>query len=138
MSALTPLLSKAAGRALDKVLPDEGARATAHRELEKILAENDGKEIEAVMQMRLAEIRSNDRWISRARPTFLYLIYAMIALCPMIGGVSIWYPAEIAAMTSGMSLFFEAIPGDLWALFGVGFVGYSAARTIDKVKGGHK
>ena len=63
---------------IDKIIPDPKARDAAKLELIKLQG---GQEMEALrtqLSAILAEAESSDPWTSRARPSFLYVIYAMI------------------------------------------------------------
>ncbi|MET0370897.1 MAG: 3TM-type holin [Sphingobium sp.] len=76
-----------------------------------------------------------DPWTARARPGFLYVMYVLLLWSvPMgvLGGVS---PAAAAAMIRAMHGYFNAIPEPLYALFGTGYLGYTAARAWGKAKG---
>ena len=76
-----------------------------------------------------------DPWTSRARPGFLYVMYAMILWTIPMGLVAALSPATGAAMAAGMRAYLDAIPEPLWALFGTGYLGYTVARQWGKAKG---
>lgn len=130
LSALLPL----AGKVLDRVLPDEEAKAKAKLELLKLEQEGAFKDEENRYNAIIAEAKSSDPWTSRARPTFLYVVYLYIlAAIPM--GVLFWVNPEAAkAVIEGVKGWLEAIPGDMWMLMGAGYLGYSGARSFDKRK----
>ena len=90
------------------------------------------------MSAILAEAQSADPWTSRARPSFFYVMYVyLLSAIPM--GVLFAFKPEIAtAVTDGIRLYLDAIPGELYALFGSGFLGYGAFRSWEKVKGASK
>ena len=44
-------------------------------------------------------------------------------------------PATADAIARGMNAYLNGIPEPLYALFGTGYLGYTAARTWGKVKG---
>ena len=90
------------------------------------------KELEIRMSAIIAEARSADPWTSRARPSFLYLMYMMIGFSIPMGIVSVYSPESAVAVANGMKSWLEAIPGELYALFGVGYSGYAISRSIDK------
>lgn len=127
-AALVPLI----GNVLDRVLPDEAAREKAKLEMLTTLQGHEGKILEHQMSAILAEANSNDPWTSRARPAFLYLMYAIIGLTFVGGIIGIWHPEEMRTAAENIKLLFGAIPDALYALFGTGYLGYSAARTWDK------
>jgi hypothetical protein len=90
---------------------------------------------QAQMSVVLAESQSSDKWTSRGRPMFLYVIYVMILAAIPMGIVYAISPETSQNITAGFKAWLEAIPGDLYALFGAGYLGYGAFRTYDKSKG---
>ena len=79
-----------------------------------------------------------DCWAARARPTFLYVIYVLIVWSIPLGLVAATDPPMANAMIVAMTAYFRGIPGDLYALFGTAYLGYTAARTFGKLKGVEK
>jgi len=63
---------------LDKIIPDPQARDRAKLELLKLQGDQEMQTITAQMQAIVAEAQSSDPWTSRARPSFLYMMYALI------------------------------------------------------------
>ena len=119
---------------LDKIIPDPEARDKAKLELIKQQNSVEVQKLEASMSAILAEANSKDPWTSRARPSFLYVVYILLlASLPM--GVLFAYDAETATnVTSGFKAWLEAIPEPIITLFGVGYLGYTGARSWDKMK----
>lgn len=117
---------------LEKFFPDPTERAQKQLELIQLQQSGDLKELEVRMSAIVAEANSNDPWTSRARPSFLYVIYVMILMSIPMGVLSAFEPAMADAIANGMQKWLAAIPGDLYALFGVGYVGYSGARMFEK------
>jgi hypothetical protein len=76
-----------------------------------------------------------DSWTRRARPTFLYVMYAMILWAIPMSLVAAFDPARAAAMTAAIGAYLEAIPEPLYTLFGTGYLGYTVMRQWGKVKG---
>jgi hypothetical protein len=76
-----------------------------------------------------------DPWTARARPAFLYVMYALLLWSIPMGVVAAISPATAAAMIRGMSAYLNGIPEPLYALFGTGYLGYTAARSWGKAKG---
>lgn len=93
------------------------------------------KTIEGRFKALLVEQRSKDKFTSRARPGFLYTIYFLILLAPIISAISIFYPAEIIKFLDTMREYFGSIPEQLWLLFGAVLVGYTGLRTLEKLMG---
>ena len=63
---------------LDKIIPDPEARDRAKLELIKLQGDQEMAAIGAQMQAIVVEAQSADPWTSRARPSFLYVMYALI------------------------------------------------------------
>lgn len=120
---------------IDKVIPDPKARDRAKLEL---LRQENSREIE-LLQARLsaivAEAGSNDPWTSRARPSFLYVMYAIILWALPVGLIGAFSPETAAAIGRGMTAYLSGIPESLYMLFGTGYLGYSAMRQWGKAKG---
>ena len=76
-----------------------------------------------------------DIWATRARPAFLYLMYALLLWSIPMGLIAGIRPALAAAITAGMCAYLNALPEPLYALFGTGYLGYTAARAWGKAKG---
>jgi ABC-type dipeptide/oligopeptide/nickel transport system permease component len=77
---------------------------------------------------------SNDLWVSRARPSFLYVMYLIILCALPLGLIAAVHPATADAIISAMTSYLRAIPDSLWTLFGTGYLGYTAARQWGKVR----
>ncbi|HCS18264.1 MAG TPA: hypothetical protein DIW45_11325 [Erythrobacter sp.] len=83
----------------------------------------------------VAEAQSADPWTSRARPSFLYVMYALILFSVPMGVIAAFDPIAARAIGEGMTRYLSALPEALYALFGTGYLGYTAARQWGKVKG---
>ena len=117
---------------IDRIIPDEGARQAAKLELVKNENQQALNEIQASLSAILAEANSDDAWTSRARPSFLYVMYVVICLCFIGGIIGIWYPAQTAQAATNINALLRAIPQELYSLFGMGYLGYTGARSFDK------
>jgi hypothetical protein len=120
---------------LDKLIPDPQARAAAKLELLKLQGTQDMDMLNAQMAAIIAEARSPDPWTSRARPSFMYVMYVIILCAIPMGVISAFQPAMATAISGGMNAYLRGIPDALWSLFGTGYLGYTAARQWGKVKG---
>lgn len=113
----SPEQKMAIQQALEKMQLDQ-ANVVAARD--QALAEIQSKNI-------TTETGSKDAFVSRARPMFLYVMIAAIGysliICPII---NVCLHKGLVPMD---------IPGDYLSLFGVGFLGYTGARTFEKAKG---
>ena len=134
LAALIPSLLPMLGGVLDKVIPDPEAKAKAQQELIKLQQEGQFKEVEQQMSAILAEAKSSDPWTSRARPSFLYLMYLVIISTFAGGIVGIWHPEEVTTAAQNIANLLAAIPETLWWMFGTGYLGYTGARSFDKMK----
>lgn len=76
-----------------------------------------------------------DPFVSRARPAFLYVMYVMILAALPIGALAAVWPAVAAAVSTGIAAYLRALPEPLYALFGAGYLGYTAARQWGKATG---
>lgn len=122
-------------RLIDKIVPDPAARDRAKLEL---LTLEGGQELEAVrtrMAAILAEAGSDDPWTSRARPSFLYVMYALLLWSIPMGLIAAVRPDAAEAIARGMNAYLTGLPEPLYALFGTGYLGYTAARAWGKAKG---
>lgn len=117
---------------IDKLIPDPKAKAAATLKLAELQQRGELKELETSMSAILAEAESSDPWTSRARPSFMYVIYVMILASLPMGILTAFKPEMAAAISAGMQAWLAAIPDSLWGLFGAGYLGYSASRTYDK------
>ena len=120
---------------IDKVIPDKAARAKAKLELLELQGTQELKQIEAQLSAIVAEAQSSDPWTSRARPSFLYVMYAMILWALPIGVLSLFAPDAAGKIAGAMTAYLRGLPDELYALFGTGYLGYTAARQWGKVKG---
>lgn len=119
---------------LDKLIPDPQAKAQAQIELLRLQQTGEFKELEERMSAIRTEASSNDPWTSRARPSFMYVMYVMILACFPMGVLFAIYPETALAIIEGVKGWLTAIPEEMWWLFGAGYLGYSTARTVDKIK----
>lgn len=120
---------------IDKVIPDKEARAKAKLELLALEGSQELKQIEVRLAAIVAEANSADPWTSRARPSFLYVMYAMILWALPMGVLAAFNPAAASEIATGMNAYLNGLPEPLYALFGTGYLGYTAARQWGKVKG---
>ena len=119
LTASMELISKA----IDKIFPDPAQRDSAKLELFKATQDGQFKEIELQMSAILAEAKSADPWTSRARPSFLYVMYIMILAAIPMGIVSAFQPEIASRIADGLRAWLAAIPDSLWGVFGVGYTG---------------
>lgn len=109
---------------LDKVIPDPEAKAAAQLELMRLHQQGDLKELDAAMQVIVAEATSAHPLTSQWRPITMLVFVAIVANNYLL------YPY--------LSLLWEAapmlpLPEDLWDLIKLGLGGYVVGRSAEKV-----
>ncbi len=134
MAILEALIGPIAGL-IDKIIPDPRARDAAKLELLKMQGGQEMEALKTQMAAILAEAQSVDPWTSRARPSFLYVMYAIILWAIPMGLIASVQPSLAKGIADGMNGYLAGIPDSLWGLFGTGYLGYTAARQWGKVKG---
>ena len=120
---------------IDKIIPDKEARARAKLELLELQGSHELKTIETRLTAIVAEANSHDPWTSRARPSFLYVMYVIFLAALPMGILSAFKPEMANSIASGMNAYLAGLPDPLYALFGTGYLGYTAARQWGKAKG---
>lgn len=120
---------------IDKIIPDKEARAKAKLELIRLEGGHELKAIEARLSAIVAEATSTDPWTSRARPSFLYVMYILLLTALPMGILAAFSPTTAKDIGAGMNAYLGGLPEPLYALFGTGYLGYTAARQWGKVKG---
>ena len=134
MPILDALISPIAAL-IDKIIPDPRARDAAKLELLKLQGSQEMDAIKTQMTAIVAEAQSTDPWTSRARPSFLYVMYTMILWAIPMGLIAAVRPDMAKGIAAGMNAYLAGIPEPMWALFGTGYLGYTAARSWGKAKG---
>ena len=120
---------------IDKIIPDKAARERAKIELVKLEGTQELQAIQARLSAIVAEAGSADPWTSRARPSFLYTMYALLLWALPMGLLAAFRPEAARDIATGMNAYLNGLPEPLYALFGTGYLGYTAARQWGKVKG---
>lgn len=120
--------------AIDRIWPNPGDKAKAEAVAMAATADAAVKQLQAAQAVMLAEATSSDPWTSRARPSFLYVMYVMILISIPFGVLWAFDPAIAERMATGLKLWLTAIPEGLWATFGLGYSGYTVSRSYEKAK----
>lgn len=120
---------------IDKIIPDPQARDLAKLELLKLQGSQEMDALRTQPSAILAEAQSVDPWTSRARPSFLYVMYVLLLWSIPMGLIAATRPEMAQAIAHGMNAYLAGIPDSLYALFGTGYLGYTAARSWGKAKG---
>ena len=117
---------------LDKVIPDPAQKAAAKLQLLQLQQTGELKEMETALSAIIAEAQSADPYTSRARPSFLYVVYILLLSSIPMGILFAYSPETAKDITAGFKAWLDAIPEPIITLFGVGYLGYSGMRTLDK------
>ena len=120
---------------LDKIIPDPQARDRAKLELMKLQGDQEMATI-AVADAGDRRRGAVDRSLDQPRPAELPL--HDVRADPLVdpdGPDRRRRPAHGDGIANGMTAYLRGIPEELYALFGTGYLGYTAARTWGKVKG---
>lgn len=120
---------------IDKIWPDPVEAAKAKLALAQAERAGDLEEVKTSLSVMLAEANSPDPWTSRARPSFLYVVYLMLLMGIPMGFVSAYSLETAQAVATGFKAWLTAIPDSLYVLFGTVMTGYGIQRSIEKVKG---
>ena len=126
------------GKIIDKLFPDKSEADKVKLQMLTLQQQGEFKELEERMKAITTEASSSDPWTSRARPTFMYVIYVLILASLPFSVLFAFKPDVALAVVAGFKAWLDAIPSDMLALFGVGYVGYTGARTFEKAKAGGK
>ena len=133
MALLDTIIGPVAGL-IDKIIPDPKAREAAKLELLRLEGSQELDRIKTQMAAVLAEAESPDPWTSRARPSFLYVMYVLLLWSIPMGIIAAISPATARVIAGGMNAYLSGIPEPLYALFATGYLGYTAARDWGKAK----
>lgn len=119
---------------IDKLFPDPAQKAEAQM---KLLAMQQAGELDVIkvqLSAIIAEAQSPDPWTSRARPSFLYVVYILLLWSIPMGVLSMFRPDLAATFTIGFKGWMNAIPEPVLVLFGTVMTGYVLGRSYEKVK----
>ena len=134
MSILDGIIGPLAG-IIDRIIPDPKARDDAKLKLLELQGSQAMEQVKTQLSAIVAEAQSADPWTSRARPSFLYVMYALLLWAIPMGLIAAAQPQMAHDIASGMNAYLAGIPEPLYALFGTGYLGYTAARAWGKAKG---
>ncbi len=134
MSIIEGIIGPIAGL-IDRIIPDPRARDAAKLELIKLQGTQEMEALRTQLSAIVAEAQSADPWTSRARPSFLYVMYALLLWAIPMGLIAAVQPGMAQGIATGMNAYLAGIPEPLYALFGTGYLGYTAARTWGKIRG---
>ncbi len=134
MALLDGIIAPIAGL-IDKIIPDPRARDEAKLKLLELQGTQELETAKSQISAILAEAQSADPWTSRARPSFLYVMYVLLLWALPMGLIAAIDPDMAKNIAGGMNAYLGGIPEPLYTLFGTGYLGYAVVRTWDKAKG---
>jgi len=117
---------------LDKIVPDKAQRDEFTLKLIQLEQEGAFKPEELRYNAINVEAQSTDKWTSRARPTFLYVMYIIILSAIPFGVLHCIDPVAASSFSAGFKEWLSDVPPILWESMTVGFLGYCASRTVEK------
>jgi len=117
---------------IDHWFPD--AEEADKRKTELLVLAQNGhlKELEIGLSAIIAEANSADKWTSRARPSFLYVVYLLLLSSIPMGILFAFQPEVAQNVILGFQGWLDAIPDNIITLFGTVMLGYVGARTYEK------
>ncbi|GAA4762648.1 hypothetical protein GCM10023219_03710 [Stakelama sediminis] len=137
MSLIEGIIGPIAGL-IDKIIPDPKARDAAKLKLLELQGSQEMETTKTQLSAIIAEAQSTDPWTSRARPSFLYVMYALLLWSIPMGLIGAVRPELAQAIAQAMRTYLNGLPEPLYMLFGTGYLGYTAARQWGKAKGSDK
>lgn len=123
------------GKLIDKLFPDPEQKARAQLELLKMQQAGELEGVKVQLSAIIAEASSADPWTSRARPSFLYVVYVLLLWSIPMGVLFVFNPEAAGRFTLGFKGWLDAIPEPILVLFGTVMTGYVAGRTWEKSRG---
>jgi len=119
---------------INKLIPDPTAKAQAQLELLKLQQSGALEEEKTQLSAIIAEAQSSDKWTSRARPSFLYVVYILLLASIPMGVVFAVSPTTAGSITTGFRGWLAAIPPEIIELFKWVMLGYIGGRSFEKIK----
>ena len=135
---LVPSLIGLVAAIIDKVISDQQARDLAKLELVQLQGTQEMEAVEQRLAAMIAEANDADRWTSRARPSFLYVMYALILWALPMGLIGAMDPSTAKSIAQAVGDYLAALPEPLYVLFGTGYLGYTVSRQWGKIAGSDK
>ena len=123
------------GKLIDKLFPDPEQKAKAQLELLRMEQSGELEAMKTQLSAIITEASSADPWTSRARPSFLYVVYIMLLWSIPMGVLTVFKPDSAATFTLGFGTWLKAIPEEILTLFGVVMTGYVVGRSWEKTRG---
>lgn len=137
MATIDGIIGPIAGL-FDTIIPDPQARDAAKLALLKADNAQELDRVRGEVSAAVDNAQSPDPWTSRARPSFLYVMYTLLLWSIPMGLVAAVQPTMARSIAQGMTAYLSGIPEPLYALFGTGYLGYTVARQWGKANGTDK
>jgi hypothetical protein len=118
---------------VDAAFPTTEAKASAEAKLLQAQADAYVNTLRAQQAVMLAEASSQDPWTSRARPSFLWVVYLLLLWSLPMSFVFAFSPETATKIVAGFGQWMSAIPNSITNLFETVMLGYTAGRTLEKV-----
>ncbi|MGH7773732.1 MAG: 3TM-type holin [Candidatus Binatia bacterium] len=131
ISSVSDLLNKA----ISTAWPSPADKAKAEAIAITSAAQAAIVQLEAAQAVMKAEATSADPWTSRARPSFLYVVYLLLLTAIPMGIVSAVSPDTALDITQGFKAWLGALPASITDLFTFVMLGYIGGRSLEKFKG---
>jgi hypothetical protein len=97
--------------------------------------DGDLESVKVQLSAIIAEAQSPDPWTSRARPSFLYVVYILLLASIPMGVLTVFNSDAATTLTIGFKSWLAAIPDSILTLFGTVMTGYVLGRSYEKGKG---
>jgi len=123
------------GKLIDKLFPDPEQQAKAKLELLQMQQNGELEQVKVQLSAIIAEAQSADPWTSRARPSFLYVVYILLLWSLPMGVLFVFNPDAATRFTDGFKAWMGALPEPVLTLFGTVMLGYVVGRSYEKTKG---
>lgn len=117
---------------IDRIFPDKAKAEEAKMQMQKMAQDGELDELKTHLSAIIAEAKSSDPWTSRARPSYMYVMYIIILFSIPMGILSVFNPTAATQIAIGMKSWLAAVPSVLWESFTAGYLGYGALRSVDK------
>lgn len=121
------------GKLIDKLFPNPDDKLKAQQELMKLQQAGELDEMKVQLSAIIADAQSADKWTSRARPSFLYVVYVLLLWSLPMGVLTVFNPGAATEFTMGFKAWLSSIPDSVLQLFGLVMTGYVAGRSWEKV-----
>lgn len=128
LAALIPVV----GSIIDKIATSKEQARVMKQELARAQIDGELRQFEARFNAIMVEGGSSDKWTSRARPGFLYVVYLYLLAAIPMGILTVYSPESAGKVALGMQAWLHSIPEQMWWLFGAGYLGYVGGRSWDK------